>query len=173
MSQFNELAFAKQNHLFHIAAGATTNCLLKEANLQLIKLPSYEDSLVSLAMSFFRKSIGSSGLVTVLAVKLRAGFDAAHPMDTLILRRVLGGRLVESIENRMRAKIVHMLQNDRPVPTLWYNLQVVVCEFYNASVLNVSTLHPIMVSFAATRSRKGSPRLRRVQCVQSGRRLGF
>ncbi len=128
MSRCNEIPFANQEHTFRILAGATTKCLLKEVNLQLVKLPSYEDSLVSLAMRFFRKSIGSSAVITVLALKLRAGFGAAYAIDQLILKRVMGGRLVESIESRMRAKIVHMLKNDRPVPTLMYNLQVGVCE---------------------------------------------
>jgi hypothetical protein len=106
-------------------AGATTNCSLKEANLEYIQVPSYEESLVSLGMRFFRKSIGGAGLLAVLTMKLRAGFDAPYPMDKLILRRVLGGRLVQSIESRMRSQIVHMLQKAGPaVPGFMANLQV-------------------------------------------------
>jgi|LauGreDrversion4_1035100.scaffolds.fasta_scaffold187220_1 hypothetical protein len=106
-------------------AGATTNCSLKEVNLEFIQLPLYEESLVSLGMRFFRKSIGGAGLLTVLTMRLRAGFNAPYPMDKLILRRVLGGRLVQSIESRMRSKIVHMLQKAGPVgPAFMVNLQV-------------------------------------------------
>lgn len=106
-------------------AGATTNCSLKEVNLEFIQLPLYEESLVSLGMHFFRKSIGGAGLLTVLTMRLRAGFNAPYPMDKLILRRVLGGRLVQSIESRMRSKIVHMLQKAGPVgPAFMVNLQV-------------------------------------------------
>ena len=92
----NPDACAEQEHKLHIFAGTTTNCLLKEANLERIELPLYEELIVSIGMRFFRKSMGGSGLITVLAMKLSAGFESPYPIDMLILRRVLGGHLVES-----------------------------------------------------------------------------
>jgi hypothetical protein len=99
--------------------------LLKEANLELIPAPSYEELLASLAMQFFHKFVNGSGLITVLALKLRAGFLAPHPIHELILKRVLGGSLAESLENHMRAHIVHMLQKIKPMPALMADLQVI------------------------------------------------
>ena len=98
--------------------------MLKEANLEFAAAPLYEQSLASLGMRFFRKSVGGAGLTTVLAIKLRAGFSAPYPIDKLILRRVFGGRLVESIEKQIRADIVGMLHNGGTVPAPMAELQV-------------------------------------------------
>ena len=98
--------------------------MLKEANLEFAAPPLYEQSLASLGMRFFRKSVGGAGLMTVLAIKLRAGFSAPYPIDKLILRRVFGGRLVGAMDKQVRAEIVRMLHSGGPLPAAMAELQV-------------------------------------------------
>jgi len=88
---------------------------------------SYDVSFLCHGLLFSQKRLGGGALVEVLAERLGASVAPLHvpPFEELLLKRVFGGRVVQSIADAMRADTRRMLQL-RPVGAFMAALQVTV-----------------------------------------------
>ena len=88
---------------------------------------SYDVSFLCHGLLFSQKCLGGGALVEVLAERLGACVAPIHarPFEELVLMRVFGGRVVQSIADAMRADTRRMLQL-RPIGAFMVALQVTV-----------------------------------------------